>query len=567
MLTGNKTGKRVIAWLICFAMLLGITNGTSLTVYAQAGDLVIAGVDQDSESNCSGDGWSYVASTHTLTLDGFSCSYTGDDTAKPQSVISYDGTEALTIEVKGNNSISGTDQGITCGAVTLKGTGSLTVDSETFCITCSDLVIESGDYSFTALYDGVYATTFTMNGGNVKAIGKRCNGLQIVGLNAFVKLNGGKLIAEGKSNGSGDMSSGIYCYDLRGDGENQIGNVTICEGCTLIAGAGTNVAEQEQYVAIYGNTINNVAGKGWMDYTGAGAASDIAVNTTGAALSFKKIQFPADVSSEIPVTGVALGKTSLSLEKGKTETLTATVTPDNATDKTVTWDSSNKAVATVDGGKVTAVAAGKTTITATAGGKSATCEVTVTETSATGGNSQTGSQTTGGDQQETAKKIADLKPGDEVTVASTDSAAKVGTFTLNKDGKSVKLSEVNKKSKKLVVPASITNEAGEKVPVTEIDPKAFNGCAATTIDISKIAITKLVSKQFAGAKNATEIKINGKKLKAGKINKNFLKGLSKLKTVKIVASAKVYNKYKSKVTAAAKKTGRKKGTKVKRVNK
>ncbi|MBR0532706.1 MAG: Ig-like domain-containing protein, partial [Bacteroidales bacterium] len=58
----------------------------------------------------------------------------------------------------------------------------------------------------------------------------------------------------------------------------------------------------------------------------------------------------------------------------------ATVAPSNATDKTVTWSSSNSSVATVQGGTVTGVAEGTATITATAGGKSATCQVTVTKT-------------------------------------------------------------------------------------------------------------------------------------------------------------------------------------------
>ena len=80
----------------------------------------------------------------------------------------------------------------------------------------------------------------------------------------------------------------------------------------------------------------------------------------------------------IAVTSVTLDKTTLSLEEGKSATLTATVKPDNATDKTVTWSSSNTAVATVKDGKVTAVKAGTAKITAKAGDKTATCTVTVT---------------------------------------------------------------------------------------------------------------------------------------------------------------------------------------------
>ena len=79
------------------------------------------------------------------------------------------------------------------------------------------------------------------------------------------------------------------------------------------------------------------------------------------------------------VTGVSLDKTSLNLNPGKEGTLTATITPSNATNQNVTWESSDTKVATVDNGLVTAVAEGTATITVTTadGGKTATCEVTV----------------------------------------------------------------------------------------------------------------------------------------------------------------------------------------------
>lgn len=81
----------------------------------------------------------------------------------------------------------------------------------------------------------------------------------------------------------------------------------------------------------------------------------------------------------VPVANVTLDHTVLALFPGDTTALTATVEPDTATDKTVTWESSDPNVATVDqSGKVTAVAQGTATITATAGGKTATCTVTVT---------------------------------------------------------------------------------------------------------------------------------------------------------------------------------------------
>jgi uncharacterized protein YjdB len=79
----------------------------------------------------------------------------------------------------------------------------------------------------------------------------------------------------------------------------------------------------------------------------------------------------------VPVEAITLDKDSLTLTAGTSETLTASVGPDNATDKTVTWTTSDEAVAKVENGVVTAVAAGTATITAKAGEKTATCVVTV----------------------------------------------------------------------------------------------------------------------------------------------------------------------------------------------
>ena len=79
------------------------------------------------------------------------------------------------------------------------------------------------------------------------------------------------------------------------------------------------------------------------------------------------------------VDAVTLSQNEGILNVGKSVTLTATVTPEEiAADTTVTWSSSDEAVATVDSnGKVTAVATGNATITATAGEESATCDITV----------------------------------------------------------------------------------------------------------------------------------------------------------------------------------------------
>ena len=87
-----------------------------------------------------------------------------------------------------------------------------------------------------------------------------------------------------------------------------------------------------------------------------------------------------------PVTRVSLSQTSATLGSGETLTLAATVSPDNAYDKSLEWTSSDESVATVDqNGVVTAIKSGTAKITAKAldgSEKSATCSITVT------GNSQ-----------------------------------------------------------------------------------------------------------------------------------------------------------------------------------
>lgn len=90
---------------------------------------------------------------------------------------------------------------------------------------------------------------------------------------------------------------------------------------------------------------------------------------------------PVGPQDPVAVTGVSLNKTSASLEVSDTLQLTATVTPSNATNKAVTWNSNNTTVASVSNtGLITAKAAGSAAITVTTadGGFTATCNVTVT---------------------------------------------------------------------------------------------------------------------------------------------------------------------------------------------
>ena len=147
------------------------------------------------------------------------------------------------------------------------------------------------------------------------------------------------------------------------------------------------------------------------------------------------------------VTGVALNKTSTSISVGNSETLTATVAPENAANKALKWASSNEDVATVaPDGTVTAVKVGTATITATAAdgsGKSATCKVTVTGDTtpsqpggSTGGSSGGSSSGGGGGSSSTTptKPETATKPdGTKVETVTKPDGTKVETTT-GKDG-------------------------------------------------------------------------------------------------------------------------------------
>lgn len=140
---------------------------------------------------------------------------------------------------------------------------------------------------------------------------------------------------------------------------------------------------------IYKGTAKVVEGASPLTITGLEPETAVTAGTYQAVrmvddVESEKVDIPAftTLAAVIPVTGVTLDQTTLSLAVGETATLTPTVAPTDATDKSYQLTSSDAAIATVTPvqGKVTAVAAGTATITVSTidGSKTATCEVTVT---------------------------------------------------------------------------------------------------------------------------------------------------------------------------------------------
>ena len=186
----------------------------------------------------------------------------------------------------------------------------------------------------------------------------------------------------------------------------------------------------------------------------------------------------------VGVTEVTLDKTELTLTEGETETLTATVKPDNADNRKVTWSSDRTEVATVGGdGRVTAVKAGEAVVTVTTedGGKTATCKVTV-KAKAIGVTEVTLDRTeltlTEG---ETETLTATVKPDNADNRKVTWSSDKTDVATVDGDGKVTAV-----KAGEAVV--TVTTEDGGKTATCKVTVKA-KAVPVTGVDVNPWVMT------------------------------------------------------------------------------
>ena len=198
--------------------------------------------------------------------------------------------------------------------------------------------------------------------------------------------------------------------------------------------------------------------------------------------------------------GISLNKTSMSLPVGSTGTLSATVTPNSASNKTVTWTSSNTSVATVSNGTVKAVAQGTATITArNANGNTATCTVTVTPKAATGISLNKSSMTLTVGSSETL--TATVTPSDATNKTVTWSSSNTGVATVS-NGTVKAIAQGT---------ATITakNSSGNTATCTvKVNPKAATGISlnktSLTLTVGNSAtLTATVTPSDAGNKTVT----------------------------------------------------------------
>ena len=234
----------------------------------------------------------------------------------------------------------------------------------------------------------------------------------------------------------------------------QPSNVTVTEGETAtfsVTATGSNLTYQWQQ-STDGSAWANISGATSSSYTTQAATMDMdgwqyrCVVTDGNSNGVTSQAATLTVTAAtVSVTGVSLDKTELSLTVGDTETLTATVAPDNATNQAVTWTSSDPSVATVDAaGKVTAVGAGTATITVTTadGSFTATCTVTV------------------------RPEIPPANPNYRITVEATQGGTVTADPTAAKAGATVTLTPAPDAGYQ-VGSVAVTDRFGDAVAVTE----------------------------------------------------------------------------------------------------
>ncbi len=310
----------------------------------------------------------------------------------------------LTITLAGTNTIAEVGNGICVlahkestgnASLTIMGNGSLTASVSVN----SGILVQSNGGNATLSIENAEVTTTSSSSYGVLVRAKDSS-------NASLTVNGGSLTATGKS----EHGAGIqYTFGSRSSGSGEP-SLTVSNSAIVKASGGKGGISTNSSTDIRIEDGNNSSGGIVFDDDKGTVYGDVTLEDNLTIGEDESLTIPAGASLDTngkltvdggtltqngtvtggvtyKVTGVSLSPDILTLDVGESSTLTATITPDNATDKSVTWESSASGVATVDtSGKVTAVSVGTATITATAAdgsGEKATCSVTVNEAATT----------------------------------------------------------------------------------------------------------------------------------------------------------------------------------------
>lgn len=329
------------------------------------------------------------------------CVQSGSDaTSSPQLSLAVDGGSLTTSASAGNDGIQfyvGAN-GVTSETTSLSVTNNAIVDARNGGISASRISVTlptptpTGNNSSGIVFDGSAGTVY----GNVE-------------LQKDLEIKSGETltIPEGASLTSNDKLTNNGTINVE-DGGNLNGGTTLTTPTISTQPTGQTVTEgQTASFTVEANGDNLFyqwqqsinSGSDWTNISENATSSTYTISNTTTDMSGYQYRCVVTGSggvsvisqtatltvqakpASVPVTGVTLDKTTLELFTGDSATLTATVQPDDATNKNVTWQSDNANVATVQNGTVNAVGAGEATITVTTedGEKTATCKVTVTQ--------------------------------------------------------------------------------------------------------------------------------------------------------------------------------------------
>ncbi len=261
-------------------------------------------------------------------------------------------------------------------------------------------------------------------------------------------------------------------------------------------------------------TVNNIGGVINIYSVAVGTAQIKATSVNGGLYGI------CNVNVVQPVTSISINKTSLTLVKGATYTLLATVLPTNATEKGVSWSSSNTNIATVTtSGKVTCISAGNVNITASSVNNSilrATCKITVTQSVTSVSMNKSSLTLVKG---ATTTLIAKVSPNNatDKRVTWSSSNTKVATVTTSGRVKCISAGSVN------IIARSVNNKkltATCKIIVTQpVTSVSMNKSSLTLVKGAKATLSATVS-----PKNATDKRVtwSSSNTKVAKVTSNGL---------------------------------------------
>ena len=484
-------------------------------------------------TDATGEGYSWNQSTNTLTLTNYTMAepYNGSCIALPDDaklVLIGENTlnskNGALIDAKGSLEISGTGSltGSAGGEAALNAQGALTITNCKLDLTNPSRgknVICTNENALTITGSAdVSLHTASGSGWGIKT-GR--GGNFTLGSDAKLVITGATgILAQGASvriAGTLDVSG---CANL---GANLLGVTLNMEGSSITAATGddqgiylngtltgqTNIksftgvfkltspttttiwncytVKKDDTLGLYaeGSTVTftaeEIEGKPFASWTATGVTLD---NETNAEISFTMPGNNVTLTTAYTtsVNKVSLDKTELALTVGDTQTLIATITPDDANNKNVSWSSDKPSVATVDeNGKVTAVAEGtaKITVTTVDGKKTADCAVTVTAKS--GGGSSSGGSSSPSYPVITPSKTENgtvtvsprsAEKGDTVTItAKPDSGYQLDDLTVtDKNGKELKLTDKGNGKYTFTMPASKVEVNATFVKEVETSP-------------------------------------------------------------------------------------------------